>query len=154
MALCVSDNLCLCLRPRLNVTLPRLLWDKQCPPISLSVKGVEHAAWKRPQVVFISGNRTGIIKGFGWPYESVRCLWLVWQLTFAVDHCVKSVDVGSVRMSQAGGELWEPFWNSLFLRNLSADAKVSRNVGDNLFKAEKVGIQVFYYLLKFWATCL
>lgn len=44
---------------------------------------IQHAAWKRSQVVLISGKRAGIIKGFGWPYDSVRC-WLVWQLTFVV----------------------------------------------------------------------
>lgn len=61
--------------------------------------------------------------------------------------CVKSVDVGSFRMSQLRGKLCEPGWLSFFLQNLSADTQVSRNVGNHLFHAEEVGIQVFCFLL-------
>lgn len=39
-----------------------------------------HAAWKRSQVGSISGRRSGIMRGFGWPDgpdDSVSCSWLV-----------------------------------------------------------------------------
>lgn len=58
---------------------------------------------------------------------------------------MKSVDVGSFRMSQIRGKLYEPGWLNFFLQNLSADTQVSRNVGNNLCHAEEVGIQVFFF---------
>ncbi len=45
--------------------------------LTASVWLIRHAAWKRIQVVLVSGKRAGIIKGFGWPYDGVRCWWLV-----------------------------------------------------------------------------
>lgn len=107
--------------------------------------GVLHAAWKRPQVGLISGNRTGLIKGFGWPYDSVRCLWLVWQLRFVVDHRVESVGVGLFTMSLARRKVHEPLLHSCSLHNLSAVARVRANVENNGFRAEEVGIQVFCF---------
>lgn len=59
---------------------------------------------------------------------------------------MESGDVGSFTMSQVREKLYEPAWLSSFLQNLSADTQVSRHVGNNLFHAKEVGIQVSYFV--------
>lgn len=53
------------------VTLPMLPQDRHC--CVASVWGPVMHLGNGYKWVLISGKRPGIIKGFGWPYDGVRC---------------------------------------------------------------------------------
>lgn len=98
--------------------------------------GVQPAAWKRLQVFFNSGKTAGIIKGFGWPYDSVRCWWLV-TVNVLLEY-LSFVNAGGSSMSQTAGMMY----HHSFFQNLSAKTKDSRDGEKYLSYAQEIRIEV------------